>query len=835
MSAKDFTADRREVLVITTGALILPVALTGAAHAAQAKVAGPGAGRGQGFDNGWLFRRGEGPGQEAGSLDDSAWRTVDLPHDWSIEDVPGGTAPDQRGPFDRKAIGGKDTGFTLGGEGWYRKHFRLAGLAADARAELLFDGVYGECQVWLNGKEVGSHLHGYAPFAVDLTDALDRRGENVLAIRVRNMGRNSRWYSGSGLYRQVTLDVLPAGARLARWGVAAWTRRLEGGSAQIDVTTEIVAPDAALSLVTRLRDAAGRIVAQAVTDAAGAEVIKQALTVRGPRLWSPAKPDLHTLETELRRGDVVVDRMVQPFGIRIFTMDAASGLHVNGTRVVIRGGCIHHDNGLLGGCAFPQADDRRVRLLKARGYNAIRSAHNPASQTLLDACDRHGILMLNEAFDMWHAGKNDDDYHIHFSRDWERPLTAMVRSARNRACVFAWSIGNEIPDRSSPEGIEWGWRLANAVRAIDSTRPVTAALNGILGPLVKVSAATARPGHGGEVDNATAAFLDLAGYNYRLDDIEKDEAEHGGRVVVATETFPGDCWDYQDLARRAPYVLGEFLWTAMDYLGEAGIGATENVAQNSTMPFPFTGWPWMVAWCGDIDLIGDQKAPSHYRDAVWGISKLEMAVQRPVPEGRKESFSNWGWHDELQSWSWAGHQGQDMAIRLYTPGDRVELHLNGVKVGEKALTSADKMRGEIKVPYAPGVLEARAFSGSREIARRTLETVGAPAQLRLRAESKAMQRGRQSLAYISIDVLDSSGRLVPDGDVKVSLAITGAAQLAGFGSANPLATGSFQASASRSFRGRALAILRGTNRKGLVRITASGDGLAPQSLTISAD
>lgn len=833
MTARRFTPDRREMLAITGGAMLLPVALEGTAQAATtAATAAATSGRGQPFDSDWRFQRGAGDGLEAISLDDSGWRKVDLPHDWSIEDVPGGVAPNQRGPFDKKAIGGKDTGFTLGGEGWYRKHFRLDGMAADASVEVLFDGIYGECQVWLNGQAVGSHFHGYAPFAVDLTSALNRAGDNVLAIRVRSLGKNSRWYSGSGLYRQVKLDVIPAGSRLARWGVAAWTRTLDNGAAEIDVSTELTSVAPGLALVTRLRDSAGRAVAEATSPASA--LVKQTLKLRGPKLWSGANPNLYSLETELRRGDIVIDRMAQPFGVRVITIDANTGMHVNGTRVVLRGGCIHHDNGLLGACAYPQADDRKVRLLKARGYNAIRSSHNPMSSSLLDACDRHGILVMNEAFDMWHVGKNPEDYSTRFASDWQVPLTAMVRSSRNRACVFLWSIGNEIPGRSTPEGTEWGWKLANTVRLIDPTRPVTAALNGLLGPLYKAGAETARPGHAGEVDNAAAMFLDVAGYNYRLDDIEPDEVQHKDRLVVATETFPTDAWGYQELARRAPYALGEFLWTAMDYLGEAGISAVENVSENNKMPFPFVGWPWVVSWCGDLDLIGDQKAPSLYRDAVWGKSKLEMAVQRPIPAGKRESYSNWGWHDELPSWTWPGNEGKDMTLRLYTPGDRVELHRNGVKMASKRLTTGDKMRAELVVPYQPGVLEAVAYSGPKEIGRRKLETAGAPASLRLRAESKRLKSGRQALGYVSVDVLDASGRVVPEADVKLTLALSGAAELAAFGNANPHAVGSFQASTARSFRGRALAILRGTGRAGLVTLTVSSEGLAPASLTLAA-
>ncbi len=597
----------------------------------------------------------------------------------------------------------------------------------------------------------------------------------------------------------------------------------------MQVTTRIEAPDPALMLVTRLRDGQGRVVAQ-VSAPAAAEVT-QVLKVRGPRLWSPDDPYLHRLETELLRGDGVVDSMAQDFGLRVVTIDAQQGLAINGKRTVLRGGCIHHDNGLLGACAYPDADERRVRLLKARGFNAIRSSHNPASRSLRSACDRLGMLLIDEAFDMWHVGKNPDDYSTHFRDDWRNPLTAMVLSARNNPCVVMWSIGNEIPDRSTPEGVEWSWKLANTVRRLDPTRPVTAALNGLLGPLMKASAVTARPGHAGEVDNASSIFLDVAGYNYRLGQVEEDHAAHPDRIIYASETFPNDAYDYDRLAQRAPYMLGEFVWTAMDYLGEAGIGASVPISTQG-MPFYLAGWPWVVSWCGDIDLIGDQKAPSRYRDVVWGLSRLEMAVQRPLPEGKREFVANWGWHDELPIWNWAGNEGKPMTVRLYTLGDRVELLLNGVKVSEQALTPADKMRAEIAVPYMAGVLEGVAYRGGAVIGRKRLETVGTPRQLRLRPENPHGRRDRQALHYVAVDVLDVQGRLVPEEERRIRLAIDGPAELAGFGSANPLAVGSFQSPEAESFRGRALAILRSTGAKGTVRVTAQAEGLRAASAVI---
>ena len=822
---KDFAIDRRAALAIT-GAALLP--LSELVQAAALDAARIGLGRDQSFDLDWRFQRVAAERLEAPALDDSSWRKVDLPHDFSIEDVPGGQPPRQIGPFDKGSKGGTAIGFTVGGEGWYRKHFRLSALPADAHVEILFDGVAVTSDIWLNGKPLGGHVHAYTPFAFDLTPHLNRDGDNVLAVRVRNIGLNSRWYAGSGIYRQVRLDVTAGSARLGRWGVGAWTRRIADGRAEIDVTTKIEGASEGLTLVTRLRSADGHIVAEA--SGAAQDGAKQLLNVANPTLWSPDAPTLHSLETELVQGKRVVDHMVQPFGIRIVTMDAATGLRINGVGMKLRGGCIHHDNGLLGARALYDADERRVLRLKARGYNAIRSSHNPASTTLRTACDRHGMLLIEESFDMWQIAKEKDDYSNYIREDWQAALTAMVLSARNSPSVIMWSIGNEIPYRSQPEGMEWCWKFANEVRWLDPTRPVTAGLNGMLGAPVMPSDKAARVGFAGKADEASTVFLDVAGYNYRLEDIEADHAQHPERVIYASETFPKDAYDYQALGERAPYMLGEFVWTAMDYLGEAGIGASVQVPEKT--PFYLAGFPWVNAWCGDIDLIGDQKPPSLARDVIWGLRPLEMMVEPPVEDGKKAFIAPWGWANELASWNWPEGAAKPMTVRLYTSGDRVELRLNGRSLGEKRLTPADKMRVELSVPFTPGLLEAIAWRNGKEIGRRKLETVSTAARLRLTPEKMQVSNSRQSLAYVGIDILDAQGRQAINAATKISLTITGPAELVGFGSANPMAVSSFQSSEAQSFRGRALAILRGTGKSGRVRIEARAEGLAAATTTL---
>lgn len=807
---RSYDIDRRSVLVLGTGAALSTMVPLDGVNAAAPNHDVFGLGREQSLNLGWRFQKGADEGFHSPGYDDRSWRVVDLPHDWSIEDLPPGA--DRIGPFDKTAENGTGTGFAVGGEGWYRKRFRLAVLPKEARIELLFGGVAVASEVWINGHQVGSNVNAYTPFAVDLTPHLVRGGDNVIAVRAVNVGRNTRWYTGSGLYRSVTLDVFASPQRVARWGVSAWTRRIDTNGALLSVSTDLEANDPALRLRTRLRDPAGRLVAEATSPATGK--VLQDLLVRSPQLWSPDQPTLHVLETELLRGNSVIDRVRQSVGLRIVTMDAANGLRINGLGYKLRGGCVHHDNGILGAMAFADADDRRVRLLKARGYNALRSSHNPSSASFRTACDRHGMLLIEEAFDTWHRTKRPQDYGIHFKDHWQADLAAMVLQARNNPSVIMWSIGNEVPERATPEGLQWAKRLSNEVHKLDPTRPVTAAIHSFPGRLTKV----ATPG-GERVDFASNLFLDMVGYNYKLGAFEEDHAKFPQRVFYAAETHADEAYDYHVLADRAPYFLGEFLWTAMDYIGEAGLGLPLRVP--ATTGYAPVQFPIVNAWSGDLDLIGTQKPPSLYRDVVWGLSPLEMTVRRPLPEGLSERVPAWGWPEELPSWTWVVADGQPMGVRLFTSGDKVEIRLNGGLVATSVVAPSDKMRVEIPVPFQPGTLEAVAFRNGSEIGRKRLETVGPPKQLRLVKEERVSRADRHALTHLRVEVLDAVGRLVPDAAEQIRIGVAGPADLIGFGHGGPLATGSFQSAASHTHNGRALAILRSQGRPGRVSATVT--------------
>jgi len=827
MSGDRYRLDRREVLRASAGAatalLGFPLAHLAGASAAPQRLGS------QPFDAQWRFYRGECQGAETREFDDGRWRMIDLPHDWSIEDLPAssGAADETLGPFSRKSLGASATGFTIGGEGWYRKRFRLAARTG-SRVELLFEGVYMDADVWLNGRQLATHWYGYTPWAVDLTGHLSSSGDNVLAVHVRNTGRNSRWYSGSGIYRHVWLDVWPERTRIARWGVGIATRQADAASADLELNVRVDDTDESATLSYRVLDETRQVV-RAASGKVNA-MHEHSMTILSPRLWSPTSPSLYTLITELKRGDRLLDRVESIFGVRVIAFNAETGMTINGVSTKLRGGCIHHDNGLIGAAAFDSAEERKVRLLKVRGFNAVRPSHNPFSPAFVGACDRLGVLIVAETFDAWREHKLPEDYATRFEQDWQSDLTSLVLSARNHPSIVMWSIGNEIPERNTARGIETQWQLANEVHRLDPTRPVTAAINDFAGHPVRASTASARAGATDDVDSTSAVFLDVVGYNYKLADYEADHRQYPQRVFFGTESFAKDMPAIWELTERSPWLVGDFVWTAMDYLGEAGIGGSAIVPERLKRDFAprIAAWPWVNAYSGDIDLIGRQKAPSLARDVVWGLSPLEILVQRPLAAGKADVPTTWGWHDEHCSWSWPGAEGQPLTIRLYAAADRVELRLNGRRIENQSMTRTGRLlRVEYTAVYEPGTLEAAAFLENREIARRELTTAGAAAALHLAAESPQSDAGRGGLSFVRIEVVDAAGRWVPDVSKPIQLSIDGPAELIALGSAYPFASGSLQSPSSRTWDGRALAVLRSKGRAGAVLITGTGEGLAP--------
>lgn len=817
--------------------------------------------RDQLFDSGWRFHRGDVLGAESVEFEDGTWRQIDLPHDWSIEDLPpfpqengqgavwgGIDVPLRIGPFDMYLSEGKrSTGWCVGGIGWYRKRFTADEVLADSRAEIVFEGVYRNSNVWLNGHHLGFHPYGYTSFAYDLTPYLNRQGENVMAVSVRNVGQNSRWYSGSGIYRHVWLNVTGP-VRVPLWGVYVTTPEVSAQAASVKVATKVENHEKAAREVTvrvRLLDSENHVVASHESSqrvaAGGHAEVEQTISVSAPALWSPSAPRLHRAQVELVSGGKTLDSTTTSFGIRKIEADAQHGLRINGEVVKLRGGCMHHANGLLGSAAIDRAEERQAELMKSHSFNAIRCAHNPPSPRFLDACDQLGIVVIDEAFDQWSVQKNPQDYHLYFKDWWQRDIDSMVLRDRNHPSIIFWSIGNEIPERGEPLGVAEAREIVDEIKRLDDTRLITAAINPYLEQGKPLSWPDADPAF---------KYLDVGGYNYEWNQYEKDHERLPHRVMMGTESLPLLAFENWQMVEKYPYVIGDFVWTGMDYLGEAGIGSARLNApghrpQPSTpkgelggMPLASFGpsstedYPWFNAYCGDIDLIGEEKPQFYYKRVLWGISKLEMAVQRPIPEGREQLLSAWGWPDELKSWTWPDHEGKTLTVHVYSQGDQVRLLLNDREIGVKPVSAETQFKAEFEVPYAPGKLKAIALKGGKPIAEVTFNTTGRPAGLRLKADRQSLRPDRNDLAYVKLEVTDQSGNVVPDAAVPVSSDISGAGELAATGTANPKDVRSFRQARPATYHGKCLAIVRPTGSAGRVTLLAKSDGLEPARLVL---
>ncbi len=815
----------------------------------------------QSFDSGWRFYRGDVAGAEAAEFDDRAWRRLDLPHDWSVEALPatpeangegavwgGIDVPLRIGPFDMyQSEGKRDTGWVVGGTGWYRKKFTAEDVREGSQTEIVFDGVYMNSDVWLNGHHLGNHPYGYTSFAYDLTPYLRREGENVLAVRVRNAGRNSRWYSGSGIYRHVWLHVTGP-VRVPLWGLFVTTPEVSEQAAAVKFAVRVENREKSAREVTvrvRLLDAkniaAGSHEATQRVEAGGQAEVEQTIALSAPALWSPATPNLYRAELELISGGATLDTTTISFGIRKVEVDAEHGLRINDEVVKLRGGCMHHANGLLGSAAIDRAEQRRVELMKAHGFNAIRCAHNPPSPAFLDACDRLGMVVIDEAFDQWSVQKNSQDYHLYFKDWWRRDIDSMVLRDRNHPSVVFWSIGNEIPERAEPLGVSEAKEIVEEIHRLDNTRLITAAVN--------------PSRHGAELapwadSDPAFKYLNVGGYNYQWNQYEKDHERLPGRIMMGTESFPLQAFENWQMVEKHPYVLGDFVWTGMDYLGESGIGNAqlnpygprrqEAAPQGefgglslASFALIFADYPWFNAYCGDIDLIGEAKPQLFYRRVLWGASKLEMAVQRPIPEGREQLISAWGWADELKSWTWPRYEGTPITVRVYSKGDQVRLLLNGREIGVKPVSTESKFTAEFEVPYAAGELKAVAFQNGSPIAELAYKTAGKPAKLRLRADRPSIRPDRNDLAYVTMEVLDAAGKLVPDATVPVTFEISGAGELAATGTANPKDVQSFRQAVTATYHGKCLAIVRPTGAAGRITLLAQSKGLEPAKLVLN--
>jgi beta-galactosidase len=827
------TQDGNHRIAASCLALFVIVGLGAAASAAS----GPGSDeRRVSFNEGWRFLRGDTAGAEKTGFDDAAWRVLDLPHDWAIE-----------GPFDPK-YNPHCGGLPYYGVGWYRKRFTVPAESEDRYHSIEFDGAMSNARVFLNGEELGGRPYGYIGFAFDMTPYLRFGGENVVAVRLAPEPESSRWYPGAGIYRNVWLDVTGP-VHVARWGTYITTPAVTDAQATVTVRTELRnrgPKPAHVTLEAVILDSegkeAGRTTVERTVPAGGTDTGTGEATVERPQRWDIERPYLYRLVSVVRDGTHVLDRHVTPFGIRSIEFDKAKGFLLNGRRVRFQGVCDHHDLGALGAAVNRRAIERQLEILKRMGANALRTSHNPPAPELLEAADRLGLLVMDEAFDMWHIPKVKNGLSKFFDQWGETDLRDMIRRDRNHPSVVLWSIGNEIPEQDVSDG----WKLAKRLTAVcheeDPTRPVTAALN---------SAENA-------IKNRLADQVDIPGFNYRARDYKKILADHPGWTILASETascvssrgvyhLPIEkyekhpslqltsydviappwayCPDVEFAALEAsPAVLGEFVWTGFDYLGEPTPYVNDEAAKK-------TDWPARSSYFGIVDLAGFPKDRYYLYQSVWTSEPMVHI---------------------LPHWNWAGREGQSIPVMAYTNADQVELFLDGRSLGRKqrgaeavtlpvgkkvsdSLTFVSRYRMLWQVPYEPGTLRAVAYKAGRAVATAEVRTAGPPARLALSPDRTTLRADGEDLSFVTVRVEDKDGNLCPAAENLIRFAVEGAGRLAAVDNGNAATVEPFQADHRKVFSGMALLIVRSkSGGAGPIRITASSDGLQSAETAVSA-
>ena len=778
------------------------------------------------MDPGWRFTLGDTAGAEQPGFNDGQWRRLDLPHDWSIEGTP-----------QRDAPGGGRMGYFPSGIGWYRKAFRMPAGSRGNEAWLEFDGVYMNSDVWINGHLLGRRPYGYSSFAYDITPYLVA-GVNVVAVRVDNSAQpNSRWYSGSGIYRHVWLTVVDR-LHVGHWGTYVTTPQADSTGAVVAVRTRVENDNAAErrgTLRSVVLDPAGQEVARAETTfavAAGEKVeLDQRLQLATPRLWSVETPNLYSLRSEVLDGGRTADAPLTTFGIRTIAFDKDRGFLLNGRHVKMNGVNLHHDGGAVGAAVPERIWEQRLEVLKAMGANAVRTSHNPPAPEFLDLCDRLGFLVMAEAFDEWTGGKVPEGYHKYFAEWSERDLTDFIHRDRNHPSIVLWSAGNEIGEQDTPDGAQVLRRLVDIFHREDPTRPVTTGNDHIAAD-------------GGR---ATLAFLnaeDVVGYNYvdrwherRELFADQDRHDHPDWRMIGTEsspafnTFGGSYSLGNDSAVARPnyttgmihaerlwkwvamhdYFAGDFMWTGVDYLGE-------------------TFWPGKGSGSGAVDITGHPKDSYYFYQSQW----TAQPVLHLFPH-----------------WNWPGREGQVIPVLAYTNCNSVELFLNGRSLGEKRLefpaqgtsggwnsyalpvvnATTNDLHLSWDVLYAPGVLRAVGKTRDGKVAcQAEVRTAGPAAAIRLSADRDTVTTAPGDAVLVRFEVVDSAGTVVPTAANLVHMSVTGGSIVA-LDNADMRDHDPYRADSRRAFNGRGLAIIRATT-PGVLRVNAAADGLHDASISV---
>ena len=738
------------------------------------------------FDSGWQFTR------------NGKTFNVDLPHDWDIYEAPDPTT----------GATGTGGGWYPGGKGEYRKTFKTP--QADV-VKLHFEGVYQKAEVFVNGQKAGQHAYGYTPFTVDVTPFLykDKR-ENEVVVKVNNSEQpNCRWYSGSGIYRHVWLQTMPA-LHIAENGVFVTTHEVSEDRAIVGVEVT-VANESDRNRNAMVIVGGGQLMVS--VPARQTKTVSTSYVVRNPHLWSIDDPYLYETKVGLKEAGNIIGEQCVKFGIRSFTYDAEKGFVLNGKPFLINGACVHHDDGMLGAMAFDAAEIRKVKLMKEAGFNLIRTSHNPTTRAFLDACDSLGMLVIGEAFDGWRTAKNPYDYSTLIDSCYREDIHAMVQRDRNHPSIICWSIGNEVIERKDIRVVSTAKKLKQAILEMDDTRPVTEAL--------------CAWDSDWEIYDPHFDVLDIGGYNYMIHKHQEDHARNPQRVMLQTESYPRDAFKNWKLVQEYPYVIGDIVWTGLDYLGESGIGRYYYEGERPGEHYVDGGQPdWHGAYCGDVDITGWRKPISHYREMLWkgltpsspGLSQGEGSVYLAVrePDGYRGKIHQTAWSvwPTWESWNWSGWEGKPVEVEVYTKAPEVKLYLNDKLVGTKAVGLNTEYKAVFTIPYEPGTLRAEA-GGKGAI----LCTAGEPACLRLTPDRSVMIADGQDLTFITVEIVDKDGNVCPDAAIPCEAIVKGQGCLLSFVSADLKDREPYTSPKVTTWKGRALLVVRSTEKKGNAQIS----------------
>jgi beta-galactosidase len=751
--------------------------------------------RGVSFNSGWKFNLGDVSGADQTSFNDQSWRSLSVPHDWSIEL-----------PFNQSSPAGSTGGCLDGGIGWYRKTFMVPSSSSGKRVTIQFDGVYMNSDVYINGTHLGNRPYGYTTFEYDLTPYLKFGSTNVIAVKVNNHQRNSRWYSGSGIYRNVWLTTTNQ-IHTAFCGSFVTTSEISGASAKVSFKTNVQnhsAKSQSVFLVSTVLDASGNQVATVktnlITIASNNETTFNATAkMANPTFWSMDNPYLYTVKTQVYLNNAVVDVFTSDLGIRTIAFDANKGFFINGKNVKLHGVCLHHDLGSLGSAHSYRALERQIEIMKEMGCNAIRTSHNPPAPELLEICDRLGLVVMDEIFDCWQWGKTQYDYSLYFNTWAQRDVQNWIQRDRNHTSVILWSIGNEIPQETDPSGQTVANQLKGWVHADDTTRLITEALTS--------------SGYG-----SMGGLLDVVGFNYaNSGSYDSFHQQHPNWKLMGSETSSAvrtrgvyhlptssnvltssdlQCSSYDNSVvgwghsaenawrfdKDRPFVIGQFIWTGFDYIGE---------------PTPYD-WPAKSSYFGIVDMCGFPKDIYYFYQSQWTTKPMVHI---------------------LPHWNWK--QGDNIPVWTYTNCDSVDLRLNGKSLGAKRFSSGGPMHLEWIVPFQSGTMIAHAYKGGILLASDTMKTADKVAKIRLKADRASIHADSDDLVFIETDVVDENGTLMPDADNLITYTISGPGEIVGVDNGNPISHESFKGNQRQAFHGKALAIVRSKCEEGPIQITAS--------------